>query len=342
MHLDGSKKIEILYILRESRDFMRNSRMSEMKFSIIIPMYNAETTIERCVASFLEQKYSNIELIMVDDHSTDNTYDICLGLREKYEQIQLYQSPEKGVSAARNLGMQHVSGDIIAFCDSDDTTVENSLFILSSMFEKYTDVDVIVSGYNRVALNGEVVQSFVYSKIKFWSSEQFMHHVLYDQKIMGSVCNKFFRKEILDEIKFDTTLSMCEDMHFLCKTLANYKQTKILRLNSALYNYYENTSSATNSLNKIFNADGKIEYVISLEAIIRDCKMKGYAYWLARRAMFVIASDTFINFEVSEEQKKEVLKIMKENSIIFCLLGFISPKSNIGRILRLFMRGIKK
>lgn len=314
------------------------------KFSIIIPMYNVQDTIERCVESFLCQKYPNLELIMVDDYSSDNTYNLCLDLKNKYEQIQLYQSPQKGVSVARNFGLEHASGDIICFCDSDDTTVQKSLYILSEMFEKHADIDMIVAGYNRIYQNekGAQTKGFFDSKKKIWSAEQLENHILYDNKIMGAVWNKFFRRKLLENVKFDTKLSLCEDMHFLFKVLSKHNEMKILRLDCALYNYHQNTNSVTNSVNKIFNKNGRIEYVISLEAIIRDCELSKYTYWLTRRAMFVVASDTLIYFDITKEQKKEILTVIKKNIIYFIGLPFITSKANLARILRIFIRGIWK
>lgn len=307
-------------------------------------MYNAQDTIERCVESFLCQKYPNFELILVDDASGDNTYDMCVKLKNQYEQIQLYQSAQKGVSAARNFGLKQASGDIICFCDSDDTTVPKSLYILSELFEKYKDVDMIVSGYNRIFQNekGGKVKEIYDSKKKIWSAEQLENHILYDNKIMGSVCNKFFRRNLLQNISFDTNLFLCEDMHFLFRVLSKHKETKILRLNCALYNYHHNTDSVTNSVKKIFNRNGRIEYVISMEAIIRDCELRKYTYGLARRAMLVVASDILIYHDVTKKQKKEILAVIKRNLIYFICFPSITPKANILRIIKFFVRGIWK
>lgn len=82
-----------------------------MKISIIVPVYNAEKTIEYCIDSIIAQKTKfEIELILVEDYSTDRSYEICLALDKKYTEIKLYRTNGKGVSAARNTGLSHSTG----------------------------------------------------------------------------------------------------------------------------------------------------------------------------------------------------------------------------------------
>lgn len=85
-----------------------------MKISIIVPVYNAEKTIEYCIDSIITQKTKfEIELILVEDYSTDRSYEICLALKKKYTEIKLYRTNGKGVSAARNTGLSHSTGDVV-------------------------------------------------------------------------------------------------------------------------------------------------------------------------------------------------------------------------------------
>lgn len=321
---------------------VKDDKKNTMKISIIIPMYNAQDTIERCVESFICQKYFNLELIMVDDYSSDKTYDLCLELKKIYKQILLYQSEKKGVSGARNTGLKYASGDIIGFCDADDTAVENSLYILSKLFEKHRDVNMIVTGYNRVLQKDNEIQikHCSYMRKKICNVEQLEKYILCDNKVGGFSCNKFFRKELLQDIVFDTELTLCEDMHFLFKVLSNHKEIKILLLNDVLYNYYYYADSVSNSGKNFFDKNGRLKYIVAMDAIIRDCELNRYIYWMIRRTKFIMALDVLVYFQVTKKQKKEILKIMKENIMYFLCLAFITPKANLGRILRFFIRGI--
>lgn len=98
--------------------------------SIIVPVFNLEKYIDRCVKSILRQSYPNIELILVDDGSTDSSAKICKKYCECDPRVQLFRTGNKGVSSARNLGIARAAGVYIAFIDGDDTVEENYIEIL--------------------------------------------------------------------------------------------------------------------------------------------------------------------------------------------------------------------
>ena len=109
------------------------------KVSIIVPVYNAEKTIERCIKSILKQTYNNIEIIIVNDGSTDNSLHICYELSKLDKRIIVIDTVNKGVSVARNIGIEKAKGDYIAFVDADDYVKEN-------MYEKmvnYAEVNKV-------------------------------------------------------------------------------------------------------------------------------------------------------------------------------------------------------
>ena len=118
-----------------------------MKISIIIPVYNAENTIERCVQSFLVQNYSDLELLLIEDHSEDYSYEKCLELKKKYSQVLVFQNEGKGVSSARNHGLCNSTGDYVFFLDSDDCISNNTIFdLLTNPVEILMDENSWVSG----------------------------------------------------------------------------------------------------------------------------------------------------------------------------------------------------
>lgn len=115
-----------------------------MKISIIVPVYNAEKTIEYCIDSIITQKTKfEIELILVEDYSTDRSYEICLALKKKYTEIKLYRTNGKGVSAARNTGLSHSTGDVVGFCDSDDIYEKDVFEKTKALFSSITSVNVV-------------------------------------------------------------------------------------------------------------------------------------------------------------------------------------------------------
>lgn len=310
-----------------------------MKISIIIPVYNAENTIERCVQSFLVQNYSDLELLLIEDHSEDYSYEKCLELKKKYSQVLVFQNEGKGVSSARNLGLSKSTGDIIGFCDSDDTVCNALLHKIHTEFENNSEVSIITFGFNLINVHKkkEIKRVLKYNKNAIWNEQEMIEHVFYDISIKGSVCNKFFKKELIEEVVFDENLTYCEDMYYLINVLSKKEMQNVLILDEALYNYYTNPNSATNIVERLFDESGKIEYIKTFEKIENDFWLSKRAGELLKRAKYTVASDIFVSFRLNKEQKKIVKNCMRENRFYFLKYPFISPVWNVKRIINEFL-----
>lgn len=311
-----------------------------MKFSIIIPVYNAQDTITKCVKSILTQN-TDVEIILVDNLSTDNSVNICTRMNEVYPSVKFFQSFEKGASAARNVGLEYATGDIVGFCDADDTFETNSLDKVKELFEENPNISLLVTGFNRVNTETGKISPGGYNKIEEWSVNKLINHIIYDSRIMGAVWNKFFRIELLKNMRFDTSLTHCEDMHFLLKTLTNNLNVGVMICNIITYNYFLSKNSITASLERMFNENGDLKYITSMVKITKECKLKKFTYLLIRRNMFILASDVFLNFEISQKHKKSLIPVMRRNFFYFVLLLFLSVKSNIKRTIKVFLKLLK-
>ena len=102
------------------------------QFSIIVPVYNGEKTIERCVRSILSQKQVQLELLLIDDGSADKTYALCRSLAEGDSRIRLFHQENAGVSTARNRGLENAVGDFVTFVDADDLLAPGALAALAA------------------------------------------------------------------------------------------------------------------------------------------------------------------------------------------------------------------
>src|SRR5690625_188058 len=112
------------------------------KISIIVPVYNAEKYIERCLKSILNQRYTNLEIIIVDDGSTDNSSKICIDYEKQYKNIIYVKKENEGPGPARNLGIRLASGDYIGFVDSDDFIHKDMYYNMIKELEKH-DADIV-------------------------------------------------------------------------------------------------------------------------------------------------------------------------------------------------------
>ena len=212
--------------------------MSEI-ISIIVPIYNAEKYLERCICSILKQTYRNIELILVNDGSTDRSYSICLAWRERDCRVNVYTQKNSGVSAARNLALMNIQGRYVVFVDADD-------YLEFDFCEKMVDViqqsnvDVVFCEKNLFLENesrlvvGE--NSEIVTKI---SSKEFEY---YGKTNRSTVWGALYKANLLENIKFSDDIAVGEDGLFLAKVIR--KTDTIAYYSKPMYNYTVQNQSA--------------------------------------------------------------------------------------------------
>ena len=145
--------------------------MKKNIITIIIPVYNSEKYLEKTIKSILEQTYNNYELILIDNGSTDNSAEICKKYQEKDERVKFYIQSKKGVSNARNRGIEKATGEFICFVDSDDYIEKDMLNSYMDIYIKYKP-DLIVSGFFSEVedIDGKVQMDEIYCDDKNYSN----------------------------------------------------------------------------------------------------------------------------------------------------------------------------
>ena len=205
-----------------------------MKVSIIVPVYNVESYLKRCLESIINQTYKNIEIILIDDGSTDNSSSICDNYQEIDKRIKVIHQKNMGLSSARNKGLEIATGDYIWFIDSDDYIELNSLEVIIPYLKKY---DIVVFNYNEI-INKKI------TKIK-----SFYNYNDIETKYLLSHCNawnKIYKRELFNNNLFPEK-HIYEDL-YLIPTLI-LKTNKIVFLDKYLYNYVQRNNSLKNSAN---------------------------------------------------------------------------------------------
>ena len=219
-----------------------------MKVSVIIPAYNAEKYIKKSLDSVINQVYKNLEIIVVDDASTDSTRTIIKKYADQDSRIiPFYQTNNKGVSAARNIGLKAVTGDYVMFVDSDDELTKDAIRRMIDVADKY-NADFIDS-YHLLYYkkkNGKIV-SFTEKKIP--KETIALGNIKQNPKILDMytyVTGKLIKKELLDKLEFDETLSRYEDLVF--EHQLKVKINNMIFLNEPCYYYYQVSDSLINTL----------------------------------------------------------------------------------------------
>ena len=212
--------------------------------SIVVPVFNAEKYLERCIKSISEQIYSNIEIILVDDGSTDNSKKICELWKKKDNRIQYIYQENAGVSSARNIGIDSANGDYIVFVDADDYLDINFICYMMS-FQKDNDFDLIISNAIDVYDNGKTDEmNFGSEMVLLDKNEAAVHFLASD--LFSSVCwGRLYKKSIVNLIRFDLTMRIAEDSRFLWSAI-NACQ-KICVVPERHYFYYIHSASVIHS-----------------------------------------------------------------------------------------------
>lgn len=313
-----------------------------MKLSIIIPVYNSEKLITRCIRSIIEQNYKNYEILLVEDHSTDDSLKICQELSLKYPEIVLLQTSGKGVSAARNTGLAHASGDIIGFCDADDYFEPNALRQVMKLFASQRNLDLIVTGFYEVSSDLHSQRAFCLKKERYCNFAELMPFVLNEPCVLGSVWNKFFRRELTTDIRFDVNLSYCEDTHFVMNVLSKNPHASCLILNQAFYHYVMNENSTTHDCGQLFDKDGQLKYINAIYAVIRDCDLSPKLRSEAGYAIVCLSIDTIVRFHPQGVNRKSLRKEIRKHGFDYCrnILKY-NKKANIKRLMILIREELK-
>ena len=221
-----------------------------MKYTIIVPVYNAEKYLYKCLKHLVNQTYKDIEIIIIDDGSKDNSYEICKKFENSDVRINLVKQENKGVSNARNQGIKMATGDYITFVDADDYIAYNTIEIINNIINK-TETDILKYNYYSFYLIFKKKNKFSAETNEIISKDKY--NQLYGNILLsndfGSVCNAFIKKEIItkNKILFSDNLRYSEDRTFFVKCLYNSK--KIYFLDKAKYYYRLNFNSAMHSKN---------------------------------------------------------------------------------------------
>lgn len=211
--------------------------------SIIVPVYNVEKYLSDCIVSICNQTYSQLEIILIDDGSTDSSGQICEQYRQIDNRIRVFHQKNAGAACAKNVGLDNASGEYICFVDSDDYISSDYIYNLIHAI-KDSNADIIECTFFTVFKNKVDRQTFKSSKERFTSLE-YLSEYIKDWKC-SLLWNKLFRSSLLQNVRFKKGRRCIDDEFFTYKAVLNSKE--IIRINKAIYYYRQRKSSVTNDL----------------------------------------------------------------------------------------------
>lgn len=242
------------------------------KVSIVVPIYNSRDFLERCVASIAEQTYTNLEVILIDDGSSDDSLKVCKILQKSDSRIIVIAQKNKGVSSARNLGIDSATGDYITFVDSDDWLEKDAI---AKMVQMMADnrVDCVRTHY---VINTGDEELPIRPSMRLTPgliSKEAIAPLVNDLLLAKDNCYVMLlliKKSVLDtyKIRFSKELSMMEDVVFYCELLSKLERLYISE--QSTYHYFWNQNSASKSINRLVeNAKSTIQVSTLLDEQVR-------------------------------------------------------------------------
>lgn len=286
------------------------------KYSIIIPVYNVEKTLRRCLDSVINQTYKNLEIICVNDGSKDNSLKILNEYAKKDDRIIIVNKENGGLASARNEGIKEVHGDIITFLDSDDWLEIDCIEYVNNIFEENKDIDVYRGDYyltdgntkknskeykrytGKVELNTEIRRKILYD--------------VYNGKIQSFSWLLFLKSDILKgkKIVFNNKVTFMEDVEFFTRLI--YEISNIYFGVEPKINYYYNTKGLTKSN---INLDKKAININKIRKSMVNTLIKNKEIELAKYAnsiYFKATIEMLFLFFVNEKDKNIVINIMQK------------------------------
>lgn len=304
--------------------------------SIIVPAYNAEQYIGRCIESVLKQDYDDFELIIVNDGSKDATAEICQGFSEKDPRIIVINKENGGVSEARNTGIERASGEYIMFADADDLLAED---MLSTTVKAMGDADLVMASIAMITKKGRADYIVKDTSFDLRSLMEDYSVEAFPRICLSSPCCKLYKKEIIDRfsIRFDKTMSLGEDTVFNMSYVSHCK--KINAISKPLYFYIRVNEESLfskfrdnryNDVLKAFQATYGLAKSVNVSARADFVNRSTYVHNLVATLVFAVRT-------AEKSQCIRYMKNMAKNEVLksnMNLLGKGSQKYLIALLVR--------
>ena len=317
----------------------------EKIISIIVPVFNAENTLTRCINSILLQSYRNFELILIDDGSIDGSWKIMESAAKKDNRVKCIHKENKGVSDARNLGLNMAKGEFICFVDADDWLssdyLEKMLFAMIS-----NGADIVTCGHYRVTSSSS--KAVYMSDPVEYSSEDALIELLTMGKIGNAVWDKLFKSDLIKDNPFPYGEVVNEELFVLVHSFSKAK--KIVNCGEVLYYYYQNAASVSQTYTiekaKIVNRNlfKVCEWANDKGDLIKKAAMQYKAYFenaiLINLTRYSLSNvDNKFTKELKNNYKRDIKYILNNKNLsnkekIKALLNWIGVYSVIYRVFR--------
>lgn len=295
--------------------------------SVIVPVYNFQDCLKRCVDSILEQTYINLELILVDDGSQDESGNICDQYKASDHRVKVLHKKNGGTSEARNYGLELAAGDYISFVDGDDFIEPDFYESLYNLITKYNK-DIAMVSYQQVKKD-RIIPQATSGKVAVIDREMAVQELLLDNTIQNYVWNKLYKRELFKTIRFPVGV-VYDDINIMYELFR--ESNGVVYQETVKYNYCIRDTGVikTNSHKKREDA------LLSIEKRFNDVevdfpslhKYNAFAYvlWMIRIYTFTVRENGY-DYEFIRKRLPLLQKLYEENKLL--LINQLKPKKRI-------------
>ena len=274
--------------------------------SIIVPVYNSEKYVSVCIESILKQTYQNIEVILVDDGSTDESGKVCDEFEQADHRVRVFHKKNGGVSSARNLGIEKCRGRYVTFIDSDDFVSEDFILIMYQNLQNY-NVDISICNFNYV-YNNTVPKNanLIIESAKLLIDDQldyFKYSFLFSYS-----WGKLYKKNLLQHIFFDSDIYISEDSLFLAEVIKNAKS--IYYDKTPLYMYRMHTESAIHTV----TLRKRETMVVAWKKIMDIQELNSNAYGLAAFRYIEVCRWIAADFSITAHKDMKKISMLRNEA----------------------------
>ena len=242
--------------------------------SVIVPVYNSGPYLPNCLNSILAQTYQDLEIICVNDGSTDNSQQVLIEAAQQDTRIKIISQENSGVSVARNAGINIAKGEFITFVDSDDELEPDMYEVLLKLAEKY-HADIAHCGYKKIHLDGSAKDVCGTEELLIQDGPEACKCLLSGQHFTGGLWNKLYRTELIQNTRFDEMLKINEDVLFNAQIFQ--KAGTVVFYDVPKYHYFEREGSACSRTSSIRKKQDSVAATEKILGIYKNSPVEVYA-----------------------------------------------------------------
>lgn len=304
--------------------------------SVIVPVYNVKEYLRCCIDSILKQTYDKLELIIVDDGSTDGSGEICEEFKDRDVRIRIFHKKNGGASSARNLGLKYANGEYIGFVDSDD-------FIKADMYESMLkhmerNVDIVCCGTAVIYPDRMKRNSSAYcnpSKVTVLEGENAIREMLLLGKLCFSSCDKLFRRELFEEILYPEGRT-CEDLPVVYGLVK--KSRSIINIGEVKYFYRYRDSSISRcefSMPRVFYVLYARDILLDVREQFPELRKEAQAMYIRHLCIILVQIRECSNREAYKQELNRLERALKKMFFYGLMNPYVTKQQRLlmGKIL---------